>query len=46
MAGQQVAAQQATLDLPAYIKLGQGIPLAGPGDDPPDRGTVWRHRDP
>lgn len=46
MAGNQVAAQQATLDLVAHIKLGQGIRLAGPGDDRPARGTEWSHRDP
>jgi hypothetical protein len=41
IAGQQVTEQQATINLPAAIRLRGGIPLANPDDAPPS----WHHRD-
>jgi hypothetical protein len=45
IAGQQVARNQATLDLRASIRLGAGIPLTGGADLPAGGGSAWRHRE-
>ncbi|NMO52813.1 hypothetical protein HH310_16640 [Actinoplanes sp. TBRC 11911] len=45
-AGTQVAAKQATLELPGTILLGRGVPLLGDKDPPTRTGTPGRHRDP